>query len=258
MEPKGFVMSAAQIIIAGCLVVLGLAHSALGESDILRPLFAQEWRTPTPRWALERILRFAWHLTSIAWFALAAIVLGASILPVVGVMCITSAGIIFVMLRGHLAWPLFLLAGVTAFFEEGLIGERTLTGASIASAIGLTAAAGVHVYWAAGGRWMHDRALPPIENSDFKPGPVLTLAVALALGTFASLVIAAAFDAGPKAVSWLVAAGVAVLTIRAIGDTKVAGFTKSIRNTPFAIADDRYFTPLIVFLALGASSSLLA
>jgi hypothetical protein len=40
--------------------------------------------------------------------------------------------------------------------------------------------------------------------------------------------------------------------LRAIGDTKVAGFTKSVRDTPFADADDRYFTPLVVLLSLGA------
>jgi len=44
--------------------------------------------------------------------------------------------------------------------------------------------------------------------------------------------------------------------LRAIGDTRVAGSTKTVRNTDFARADDRYFTPIVVFLALGASGAL--
>lgn len=251
-------MSTAQIIVATCLIILGVVHSVLGESDILAPLFVQDWKTPTPRWALERILRFAWHLTSMSWFALAAIALGAPDLLVVGIMSIGSGAIIFVMLRGHLAWPLFLLAGIAAFFEQGFLGGRLLVASSIATAILLAGASGLHIYWAAGGEWMFDRALPPVDSSRFKPGPIVTLAVAAALATFASLVVAAALGAGPPLVSWLVAAGIAVLTIRAIGDTKVVGFSKSIRNTPFAKADDRYFTPIVVFLAIGATGALLA
>jgi len=104
---------------------------------------------------------------------------------------------------------------------------------------------------------MLDRALPHVEGSDFSPGPLLTLAVAVALATFAALISISSFGDPSTLVRWLVIGGVAVLTIRAVGDKKVAGFTKQDRSTLFAQADDRYFTPLIVFLALGATGALL-
>jgi hypothetical protein len=50
---------------------LALAHSWLGERDVLRPLFAQAWSIGLPRRLLEALLRWAWHLTSIAWVAAA-------------------------------------------------------------------------------------------------------------------------------------------------------------------------------------------
>ncbi len=249
-------MSTPEVIIAVCLVLLGIAHSALGERELLQPLFATEWKIDTPRWAVEKIFRFAWHLTSIAWFTLAGIVLGLAYLPVVGIMCIASAAIIFVMLRGHLAWPLFLLAGLAAFYAEGWITNGLLQTSAGVTIIALVAAAALHLYWALGGTWMLDRALPEVE-SDFSPGPWLTSAVAGALLAFAGLVAFAGFGDPPTAIRWLVMAGVAVLTIRAVGDNKVAGFTKQDHDSPFGRADDRYFTPLIVFLALGATGALI-
>lgn len=248
-----------ELVIAGCLFVLAAAHSALGESDILRPLFASDWTmAKTPRWATEKILRFAWHLTSFAWLALGLAILDVPLLPVVATMSLASAALIFVMLRGHLAWPLFLLAGVAALRADGFLEGTVLQGSALATAIALLAAAAVHVYWAFGGTWMLDRALPPTTpEMHFSPGPILTLAVAGALAVFATLVGMVAFDRGPEQLRWLVVAGVAVFTVRAIGDTKVAGFTKTVRDTAFASADDRWFTPLIVFLALGATGALL-
>ena len=65
------------LITAGTFIVLAIAHSALGESGILRPLFAVEWTVNEPRWAVERILRFAWDLTSVTWLGFAAIAMGA-------------------------------------------------------------------------------------------------------------------------------------------------------------------------------------
>lgn len=266
-------MSTSELIIAGCLVVLGVAHSTLGEQELLRPLFSAEWTIESPRWAVERIFRFAWHLTSLAWFALAGIVAGLDALPIVGIMSLVSAAMIFVMLRGHLAWPLFLLAGLAAFYAEGWIGSGALQAGGGLTAAALVLAAGVHVYWAAGGQWMIDRALPKVEGRDFSPGPVATLAVAAALLAFAGLVTLTGFsnaiqssaiqsNATPSDATqlarWAVMAGVAILTIRAVGDNKVAGFTKTDHSSPFGQADDQYFTPLIVLLALGATGALLA
>ena len=248
-----------QELAAGMLVLLAVTHSALGETSILRPLFAQEWKIGEPRWAVERILRFAWHLTSVAWLALASVLVGVDLLPVVAVFSIVSAAIIFVMLRGHVAWPLFLLAALGALqADRQLTGTVLLIGAILAAAI-LVLAALVHVYWALGGRWMHDVAVPtdPSGQRAFQPGPLATLAVAAALLSFAGLVLAAAAEVGPPVVRTLVWIGVAVFALRAVGDTKTAGFSKSDHGSAFGQADDRWFTPIVVFVALGATAAVL-
>lgn len=248
-----------ELIATATLVALAIAHSALGETEILRPLFASDWSMPIPRWAVERILRFAWHLTSIAWLALAVIVAGGDPLPLVAAMSLASAAVVFVMLRGHLAWPLFLLGGLAATRADGRLGTTSVQiGAWVAVGVLLVAAA-VHVYWAFGGRWMFDVAVP--ENGPggrpFRPGQAITLLVAATLTAFAALIAAVTADLGPGELRWLVGIGVGVLTVRAVGDTKITGFTKTVRGTRFAVADDRWFTPLVVFLALGAGGALL-
>lgn len=247
-----------QQLAAGLLVLLAVVHSVLGESSILVPLFKQQWNTDEPRWAVERILRFAWHLTSVAWLALAAVLLGVELLTVVAAFSIVSAAIIFVMLRGHLAWPLFLLAGLAALHADGRLTSNVLLAAAAVGAVMLLMAAGVHVYWATGGRWMLDVAVPVDPSGRGRtPGPALTLLVAGALVAFAVLVSAAAAEVGPSLVRPLVWAGVAVFAVRAVGDTKTAGFSKSDHSTAFAQADDQWFTPIIVFIALGATASVL-
>ena len=248
----------AELIVVICLVALALAHSVLGELGILRPLFAQSWSTDEPRWAIERILRFAWHITSIAWLALAAIVADFDPLVSVAIMSLWSAVMIFVMLRGHLAWPLFLLAGLAALRADGVLDATWLRVGAFATAVVLLAASALHVYWAFGGRWMFDRAVPPAEGGApaFSPGPGLTMLVAAALAVFAVLVVAVAQGRGPTVLRLLVSVGTGIFVLRAVGDTKVAGFTKTVRHTDFAKADDRWFTPLIVFIALGACGAL--
>jgi hypothetical protein len=70
-------------VAAFLIVVLGLGHSFLGEREILVPLSrndhlsapfgSAEFNTRTPRFV--RILRVAWHLLTLAWFAFAVLLL---------------------------------------------------------------------------------------------------------------------------------------------------------------------------------------
>lgn len=243
---------------AGMLVLLAIAHSVLGETSLLRPLFKQEWDIDEPRWGVERVFRFAWHLTSMAWLALAAVLLDIGVLSAVAVLSMASAALVFVMLRGHLAWPMFLLAAFGALQADGRLTETVREGGALAAVVMLTLAALVHVYWAFGGRWMLDVAVPVDPTGQGRrPGPILTFAVALALVVFAGLVIAAVADVGPSIVGVLVWIGVAVFAVRAIGDTKTVGFSKSDHSSPFAQADDRWFTPIVFSIALGATASVL-
>src|SRR5258708_5886528 len=111
-------------IVAACLcVVLSLAHSYLGERYILIRLFR---RTDLPKLFggtefTKRVLRFAWHLTSVAWLGAAALffqlargpISSAAVAGVLAVVFLVSAGVTLFASRGrHLAWPVFLVVGL--------------------------------------------------------------------------------------------------------------------------------------------------
>lgn len=112
-------------------VILGIAHSYLGERNILIRLFRRE---NLPKlfgsdWFTKRTLRFAWHLTSVAWWGFAALlwlqsgvragepaVLGRAALLVIAATFLVSAVITFGASRGrHLAWIVFLAMAVAVF-----------------------------------------------------------------------------------------------------------------------------------------------
>jgi len=242
------------------LTLIGLAHSALGEALLIGPLLRDpSWRLGVSRPAADRILRFAWHLTTLAWVGLAATLVGVPTGVAMGLTCLLSGVIVFVRLRAHLAWPLFLLAGLTALHAQGNLPEPlrlSVAGASVTVAV---LAALLHLYWAFGGRWGMAAAVP--KRSDgrpaFEPGPLACLAVVVALLTFAALVGATAVTEAPTWVRALTGAALLLLTVRAVGDRRQVGFTKTNRKTDFARADDALFTPLVVVLALGAAMALL-
>lgn len=102
---------------------VGIAHSILGERYILVRLFR---RPDLPKLFggtefTTRTLRFAWHLTTLAWWGLAAVLLllGASpvaprrIALVVSLTFLASGGAALAGSRGrHLAWIVFLMIGL--------------------------------------------------------------------------------------------------------------------------------------------------
>ena len=109
------------------LVVIGAIHSYLGERYILVRLFR---RHDLPKlfgsdWFTKRTLRFAWHLTSVAWLGFAAILclaarpeLGRSAVGlVIGVTFLVHFAIALVASKGrHLSWPVFLAIGLLAIY----------------------------------------------------------------------------------------------------------------------------------------------
>jgi hypothetical protein len=115
------------LLAAVLAVALGIAHSFLGERYILIRLFRRE-DLPKLFGGTEftvRTLRFAWHLTSIAWWAAAALLLllaqgpisSAAVSGVLAVMFLLSAAVTFIASRGrHLAWPVFLVIGFIALY----------------------------------------------------------------------------------------------------------------------------------------------
>lgn len=240
--------------------MLAVAHSVLGERGLLRPLFAQRWTIGVPRRPAELIFRFAWHITSIAWLGLGCLALGASPWQVLAGVALVSGLVIFVLLRGHLAWPIFFATALAAGLTGGLVGAGTLTALSLTAALGLGVAGLLHLRWAAGGG--HDMLAAAVPT-DAGGRPLLrppwwtSLGVAVALlGAAAAMVLRTLGVAVPGLQAALVLA-TAAFVLRVVGDGRHVGLFKRTRDTAFARLDDRYYTPLVVLFAFGGVAALL-
>jgi hypothetical protein len=121
-------MQIALLVSAALTAFLGIAHSGLGEVRLIGPLLAPDSRSGLlAKSAFARnILRFAWHLTSVAWWGLAAILIatalggpaaGPAVLGATAATLAVSGAIVLVTSRGrHFAWPVFLLAAALALW----------------------------------------------------------------------------------------------------------------------------------------------
>lgn len=105
------------------LLITGVAHSYLGERYILVRLFKRENLPQLLGSTAFTIgtLRFAWHLTTVAWAALAFLVFSAGsgtlsrdlVLGVIGVAALVSAAFPLYFTRGkHFSWVVFVLVGL--------------------------------------------------------------------------------------------------------------------------------------------------
>jgi hypothetical protein len=112
------------LVTAAALIWLtGLAHSVLGERYILIRLFRHADSLPRLLGGTAftvGTLRFAWHLTTVAWWALAYMVYALAhgplsrdeLLLVIGATALVSAVFPLVFTRGrHLSWVVFLAVG---------------------------------------------------------------------------------------------------------------------------------------------------
>jgi hypothetical protein len=122
----GAPLNSAAVLAAGLAVGIGTAHSYLGERYILTRLFR---RPDLPNLFgsdrfTKRTLRFAWHLTTLAWWGFASILFllarGASTLAVGTAIAVTFAASALLTLVGsrgrHLAWPVFAVIAVAAWY----------------------------------------------------------------------------------------------------------------------------------------------
>ena len=115
------------IAAATLAAVVAVAHSFLGERYILIRLFRRE---DLPRlfgsdWFTRRTLRFAWHVTSVAWLGLAAVLVvlagpgvpdRSALLRVVAVTFSLTAVVAAVGSRGkHLSWVAFTAIAALAW-----------------------------------------------------------------------------------------------------------------------------------------------
>lgn len=108
---------------------IGAVHSVLGEKYILIRLFR---RDNLPKlfgdtWFTKQTLRFAWHITTVAWWGLAAIVFLLNqpdkntlnnILWVISIAFILSGLIALVCSKAkHFSWVVFLAIGLLCGFS---------------------------------------------------------------------------------------------------------------------------------------------
>jgi hypothetical protein len=111
------------------LVGISLSHSYLGERYLLMRLFRRSEQLPRLFGSTEftrRTLRFAWHVTSVAWLGFAALLVMAARAPVttgqlgavVGAVFAAHFAVSFGGSRGrHYSWVVFLGVAVLAFFS---------------------------------------------------------------------------------------------------------------------------------------------
>lgn len=118
-------MERALFIAAFLAFAIGIAHSVLGERLILIRLF-RSTKIPHlfggPEFTIQT-LRFAWHLTTVAWWGFAVILLllathslsEHNVAIIIAITFLSSSVITAIISRGkHFAWPIFLIIGAVS------------------------------------------------------------------------------------------------------------------------------------------------
>jgi uncharacterized protein (DUF486 family) len=110
------------------LILIGFVHSFMGEKYILVRLFRNN---NLPKllggdWFTKRVLRFAWHLTTLAWWGFAVILyllsvpsenIRSEILLTITVVFALSGVVSLSFTRGkHLSWIFFFSIACTSLF----------------------------------------------------------------------------------------------------------------------------------------------
>lgn len=119
-------LSKGLFLFGACLLIaMGFIHSFLGEKYMFGRLFAIPdlplFRSD--RRFTERVLRFAWHITSLAWFGFAGLLFlmgtgNTALFSLVIAATLAIHGLVIVVTCGprHPAWSLFLLAASAVWF----------------------------------------------------------------------------------------------------------------------------------------------
>ncbi|WP_306352721.1 DUF3995 domain-containing protein [Flavobacterium sp. '19STA2R22 D10 B1'] len=113
----------------------------------------------------------------------------------------------------------------------------------------------LHIYWATGGKWGINVAVPTRTQKEkvIRPSAFGTFIVGLGLLLFALVTLGnlALFEAFIPQRSITIGTYVigCIFLLRAIGDFKFIGLFKIIKNTPFAKKDTAYYTPLCLVIS---------
>ena len=116
------------------------------------------------------------------------------------------------------------------------------------------ALAGLHLYWAAGGRLGATVTVPEVEGRAlFTPSSAATVAVAAALLVAIVVVLGRIGALDGLAPEWMFRWGTwaiaLVFSLRAIGEFRLVGFFKRVRDTRFAHWDTFVYSPLCLAIA---------
>lgn len=116
----------------------------------------------------------------------------------------------------------------------------------------------VHIYWLVGGRLGRLAAIPEVDGKPvFQPSTLATLVVAIGLALCAVVIAGTAgvltLPLSQTVLAWLTRALALVLLLRGIGDFRLVGFFKRIRDTRFARLDTAVYSPLCLALAIGSA-----
>ena len=141
---------------------------------------------------------------------------------------------------------------------QEIVEEKAQMIAGAAAIVMLLMLAGMHLYWAAGGKAGKGAAVPSASGRPLmRPSVLGTAMVAVGLCVMAALLALRIGWLNVPALpgngvvievgAWLIAA---VFGLRAIGDFRYVGFFKRIRDSRFARLDTLAYSPLCACLAL--------
>jgi hypothetical protein len=141
---------------------------------------------------------------------------------------------------------------------QEIVEEKAQMIAGAAAIVMLLMLAGMHLYWAAGGKAGKGAAVPSASGWPLmRPSVLGTAMVAVGLCVMAALLALRIGWLNVPALpgngvvievgAWLIAA---VFALRAIGDFRYVGFFKRIRDSRFARLDTLAYSPLCACLAL--------
>ncbi|WP_061248470.1 DUF3995 domain-containing protein [Leptospira alstonii] len=126
--------------------------------------------------------------------------------------------------------------------------------AQMTSGLILLALSGIHFYWLAGRTFGMNGVIPEIQGKPaFRPGKLATAAVGLILFSAAlfplGLGIQTPFGISRSVLQYGTTFLSAAFLLRAIGDFRLVGFFKRIKDTKFAKNDTKYYSPLCLLLS---------
>ena len=126
-----FFMTAAVLLIS-----IGLAHSLIGERLLLIPLFHEKSvQLFRKKPYMKMVLRFAWHITTIAWWGLALVIIDfaynenpshLAVHSITATITLTGIIILYFSKGRHLAWIVFLAISCSLWVNYLIVSPMSL------------------------------------------------------------------------------------------------------------------------------------